>query len=89
MPESEDPQAPLIPDVEDGQQATMNREDFRTCLVQTTTVTIHIEEDQGMDKIIKVGQDMIQIIEVITETISEVTKGMGDKIILEMDSGEI
>ena len=41
------------------------REDFRTGLGQTT----HIEEDQGMDKIIEVGQDMFLIIEVITETI--------------------
>ena len=47
----------------------MNREDFRTGLGQTTTGTIHIEEDQDMDKIIEVGQDMILIIGVITETI--------------------
>ena len=39
-----------------------------------------------MDKIIKVGQGMIQIIGVITETIWEVIKGMGDKIIIEMYS---
>ena len=39
-----------------------------------------------MDKIFEVGQGMIQIIEVITETIREVVKGMGDKIIIEMDS---
>ena len=38
----------------------MNREDFRTGLGQTTIGTIYIEEDQGMDKIIKVGQDMSQ-----------------------------
>ena len=61
--------------------------EFRRGLDQTTTGTIHIEEGQGMDKIIKVGQDMIWITEVIMETIWEVTKGMGDKIILEMDSG--
>ena len=41
-----------------------------------------------MDKIIEVGQDMILIIGVITETICEVTKGMGDKVIIEMDLGE-
>ena len=43
----------------------MNREDFRTGLGQTT----HTEEDQGMDKIIEVGQDMILIIGVVTDTI--------------------
>ena len=37
----------------------MNREDFRTGLGLRTTGTIHIEEDQGMDKIIEIGQDMI------------------------------
>ena len=47
----------------------MNREDFRTGLGQTTTGAIHIEEEQGMDKIIEVGQGMIQIIEVIMEII--------------------
>ena len=41
-----------------------------------------------MDKIIEVGQSMIQVIEVIMEIIWEATKGMGDKIILEMDSVE-
>ena len=55
----------------------MNREDFRTGLGQT----IHIKEDQGMDKIIEVGQDMILIIGVITETICKVIRGMRDKII--------
>ena len=44
----------------------MNREDFRTGLGQTTTGTMHMEEDQGMDK---VGQAMILIIGVIMETI--------------------
>ena len=43
----------------------MNREDFRTDLGQTT----NIEEDQGMDKIMEIGQDMILIIGVTTETI--------------------
>ena len=46
------------------QDAVMNR-DFRTGLGQTT----HTEEDQGMDKIIEVGKDMILIIEVITDAI--------------------
>ena len=41
-----------------------------------------------MDKIIKVDQDMVLIIGVIMETIWQVTKGMGDKIIIEMDLGE-
>ena len=41
----------------------MNREDFRTGLGQMT------EEDQGMDKIIEVGQDMILITRVVTEII--------------------
>ena len=49
---------------------------------------MHIEEDQGMDKIIEVGQDMILTVGVIMETIWEVTKGMGDKIIIETDLGE-
>ena len=39
-------------EVEDRQDANINREDFRTGLGQTTTEAIHIEEDQGMDKII-------------------------------------
>ena len=47
----------------------MNREDFRTGLSQTPTGTILIEEDQGMDKCIEVGEDMILIIGVIIETI--------------------
>ena len=42
-----------------------------------------------MDKIIEVGQGMIWIVEVITEIISQVFIGMGDKTIVEMDSGEI
>ena len=46
-------------EVEDRQDATMNREDFRIGLGQTTTGTIHIEEDQDIDKIIEVGQGMI------------------------------
>ena len=42
-------------EVEDRQDATMNREDFRTDLGQTT----HTVEDQDMDKIIEVGHNMI------------------------------
>ena len=56
-------------EVEDKQDAIMNREHFRTGLSQITRGTIHIEEDQGMDKIIEVGQDMILIIGVVMETI--------------------
>ena len=52
-------------EVEDRQDAIMNREDFSTGIGQT----IHIEEGQGMDKIIEVGQDMILIIGVTTKTI--------------------
>ena len=52
-------------EVEDRQDAIMSREDFRTSLGQTT----HIEEDQGMDRITEVGQDMIPIIEVVTDII--------------------
>ena len=40
-------------EVQDRQDPIVNREDFRAGLGQT----IHIEEDQGMDKIIEVGQD--------------------------------
>ena len=43
----------------------MIKEDFRTGLDQT----MHIEDDQGMDKIIEVGQDMILIIEVVIDII--------------------
>ena len=48
-----------------GQKRCISREDFKTGLGET----IHTEEDQGMDKIIDVGQDMILIIGVIKETI--------------------
>ena len=58
--------------------ATMIREDFRTGLDQT----MHTEDDQGMDKTIEVGQDMILIIEVVMDIIQEVIKGMGDRIII-------
>ena len=56
-------------EVEDKHDAIMNSEDFRTGLGQTLTGAIHLEEGPGMDKIIKVGQSMIQIRGVITETI--------------------
>ena len=52
-------------DVEDRQDVIMHREDFRAGLGKKT----HIEEDQGMNKIIEVGHDMFLIIEVIMETI--------------------
>ena len=58
--------------------ATTIREDFRTFLDQTTNTA----DDQGMDKIIEIGQDMILIIEVVMDTIQEVIKGMGDRIII-------
>ena len=50
---------------EDRQDTIMNREDFRIVLGQI----MHTEEDQGMDKPIEVGQDMILIIGVITDAI--------------------
>ena len=56
-------------EVEGKQDAVMNSEAFRTDLGQTVTGTIHLQEGQGMDKNIEVGQGMIQIIEGITETI--------------------
>ena len=65
-------------EVEDRQDVIMNGEDSRTGLVQTT----HTEEDQGMDKIIEVGQDMILIIGVVMEIIWEVIGDMGDRIII-------
>ena len=51
--------------------------------------TIHIEEDQGMGKIIEVGQDMILIERVIPETIWEVIRSMGDKIITKTERGTL
>ena len=45
--------------VEDKQDAIMNSEVFRTGLGQTVAGSIHLEEDQGMDKIIEVCQGMI------------------------------
>ena len=50
---------------EDRQDIITNREDFRLGLGHTT----HTEEDEGMDKIIGVGQNMILIIGVVTDII--------------------
>ena len=55
----------------------MIREDFKTGLDQT----MHTENDQGMDKTIDVGQDIILIIKVAMGIIQEVIKGMGGWII--------
>ena len=44
---------------------TIVKEDFRTDLDQTT----HTEDNQGMDKTIEVGQDMIPIIEEVMDII--------------------
>ena len=63
---------------EDRQDVIMNREDFRIGLGHTT----HTEEDQGMDKIIEVGHNMILIIGVVTDIIGEVIRDMGDRIIV-------
>ena len=57
---------------------TMIKENFRRGLGQTN----HTEDDQGMDKTIEVGQDMILIIEVVVDIIQEVIKGIGDIIII-------
>ena len=59
----------------------MIREDFKIGLDQT----MHTEDDQGMDKTIEVGQDMILIIEVVTVIIQEVIKGIGDRIIITIE----
>ena len=42
---------------------------FKTGLDQAVTGAIHLQEGQGMDKYIEVGQGMTQIIGKITETI--------------------
>ena len=47
----------------------MNSEVFKTGLGQIITESIHLEEGQGMDMIIEVGQNMIRITEAIKETI--------------------
>ena len=56
--------------------AIMIREDFKIDFDQT----MHTEADQGMDKTIEVGQDMILIIEVAMGIIQEVIKGTGGQI---------
>ena len=65
-------------EVEERQDKTMNREDLRTDLGQTT----HTEKDQGMDKIMEVGHNVILIIGVVMVTICEVIRDMGDRIIV-------
>ena len=55
--------------VEDKQNKITNSEAFRTGLGQTIAGAIHLEEGQGMDMITEIGQSMIQITGVITETI--------------------
>ena len=56
-------------EVEGKKDAITNSEVSKTGLGQIITGAIHLEEGQGMDRIIEVGQGMIQIIGVITETI--------------------
>ena len=60
---------------------TMIREDFKIGYDQT----MHTEDDQGMDKIIEVGQDMILIIEVAMGIIQGITKGMGGLTIVTIE----
>ena len=45
--------------VEDKQDAFRDSEDFRTDLGQIIAGAIHLEEGQGMNKLIEVGQGMI------------------------------
>ena len=52
-------------EVEVRQDAITNEEDFRTGLGETTCT----EEDQGMDRMTELGQDMVLIIGVVTDTI--------------------
>ena len=54
-----------------------DQKDFKIGLDQT----VHTEGDQGMDKSIEVGQDMILIIEVAMGIIQEVVRDIGDQII--------
>ena len=46
-------------EVEDKKDANMDSEDFRTDLCPIIAEAIHLEEGQGMDKIVKVDQGMI------------------------------
>ena len=74
---------------EDKQDAITIREDFKIGLDQIVAGVIHLEECQGIDKSIEVGQGMTQIIEEIIKTIWEIIKGMEDKIIAEIALGAI
>ena len=65
-------------DVEVRLHVTTIIENFRTGLDQT----MYTEDDQSMDKIKEVGQDMILIIEVVTDKMNEAIKGMGDRLII-------
>ena len=56
-------------EVEDKQDTITDSEVFKIDIGQIIVGPIHLEEGQGMEKIIEVGQCMILIIEVITETI--------------------
>ena len=62
---------------EDRLDVIMIKGDFKVGLGQTT----HTEDDQGMDKIIEVGQDMNLITKVTMGIVQEVVKGMGHQII--------
>ena len=68
------PEYTSLIEVEVRLDVTMIRENFRTGLDQT----MHTEDNQGMDKTIEVGQDMILITKVVMGIIQEVIKGMGD-----------
>ena len=46
-------------ETEDKQDTITDSKVFKTDLCQTIAGAIHLEEGQGMDKIIEVGQDMI------------------------------
>ena len=63
--------------VEDRLDIITSKGDFKIGLGQTT----HTEDDQHMDKIIQVGQDMIQTIEVTMGIVQELARGMGGQII--------
>ena len=54
------------------------REDIKIDLGQT----MHTEDIQDIVKIIETGQDIILIIEVVTDIVQEVTRDMGDIIII-------
>ena len=53
------------------------REDFKIDSDQT----MHTEDDEGMDRIIEVGQDMILIIEAVMGKIQEAIKSMGGQTV--------